>query len=58
MQDYLTTLIQTYHAQLAGAYIGDETETLDKIQEICDNLNLDVEEVMFDYEHGTEPNDI
>ena len=44
-------LIQTYQAQLAGQYPGDENETLDKIQEVCNALNVSVEDVFeqFDY---------
>ena len=49
--EYMKELIQTYQAQLAGQYPGDENETLDKIQEVCNALNVSVEDVFeqFDY---------
>lgn len=43
MQNYLKELFDTYQAQMAGAWYGDEQETLDKIEEICKKLNMDVE---------------
>jgi hypothetical protein len=48
---YVKDLIQTYNAQMAGAWPGDENETLDKIEEMCNALNMSVEEAFeqFDY---------
>jgi len=43
---YLKELIDTYNAQMAGAWPGDEQETLDKIEEVCDTLNIDMETAM------------
>lgn len=42
--NYLEVLINTYQAQLAGAYVGCEQETLDKIQQICNTLNMSIED--------------
>lgn len=42
--NYLEMLINTYQAQLAGAYIGCEQETLDKIEQICNSLNISIED--------------
>ena len=42
--EYLQTLIQTYQAQLAGAYFGCEQETLDKIKQVCDAMNMSIED--------------
>ena len=44
IMNYLEMLINTYQAQLAGAYIGCEQETLDKIEQICNSLNISVED--------------
>ena len=48
---YVKQLIQTYNAQMAGQWPGDENETLDKIQEVCNALNISVQDVFeqFDY---------
>lgn len=48
---YLKELIQTYQAQMAGQWPGDEQETLDKIEQVCKALNIDAEEAFnqFDY---------
>ena len=50
--EYMKDLIQTYQAQLAGQYPGDENETLDKIEEVCNALNMSVEDAFdqFDYQ--------
>lgn len=44
IMNYLEMLINTYQAQLAGAYIGCEQETLDKIEQICNSLNISIED--------------
>lgn len=44
IMNYLEVLINTYQAQLAGAYVGCEQETLDKIQQICNTLNMSIED--------------
>ena len=54
MQGYVNTLVQTYQAQMAGAWPGCEQETLDKIAEIADNMNMSVEDV-FDLCEEREP---
>lgn len=41
--EYLRRLVQEYNAQLAGAWPGDENKTLDKIQEICNSMNMSVD---------------
>ena len=49
--EYMKELIQTYQAQMAGQYPGDENKTLDKIEEVCNALNMSIEDVFeqFDY---------
>lgn len=42
--EYIKQLIQTYQAQMAGQWPGDENETLDKIEEVCNALNMSVED--------------
>jgi hypothetical protein len=42
--EYIKQLIDTYQAQMAGQWPGDEQETLDKIEQVCNALNIDVEE--------------
>jgi len=44
IMNYLEMLVNTYQAQLAGAYIGCEQETLDKIEQICNSLNISIED--------------
>lgn len=49
--EYVRQLIQTYQAQMAGQWPGCEQETLDKIEEVCKALNVDIEDIFeqFDY---------
>ena len=41
--DYLKGLVQEYNAIMAGAYPGDENKTLDKIEEICQSMGVNVD---------------
>jgi hypothetical protein len=44
-------LIQTYNAILAGAYPADENKVLDKIQELCNSQDVEMEQ-MFESVEG------
>lgn len=39
-------LVQTYNAQLAGAWPGNENKTLDKLEEVCNSYGVSKESVI------------
>jgi hypothetical protein len=49
--EYVKGLIQEYNAIMAGACPGNDNEILDKIEEVCNALNMSVEDTFdqFDY---------